>query len=93
MEKQEFFEGFGVPAEVVKKAGRPSTKGPLRNLRLRREIDEFLLAEAADPKRHGRKGRSGKSITLYIEQAVEILRVIKPEVRDQMMSGLFKKRD
>lgn len=67
----------------TKTSGRPRTKGPLRNFKLRSETDSFLTAEA------GQGGRTGKDMTLYLEQAIELLRKLKPAERDAVMSRAF----
>jgi hypothetical protein len=53
--------------------GRPKTKGKLRNFRFRSELDEFLSAES---------NRTGKDMTLYLEQALAAFKKLKPAQRD-----------
>lgn len=60
--------------------GRPKVKGPLRNFRLREEIDGFLTDEAA---------RTGKDMTLLIEQALAYFQKLKPGPRDALMGKAF----
>jgi hypothetical protein len=54
-------------------AHRPKIKGKLRNFRFREDLDEFLSAEST---------RTGKDMTLYIEQALAAFKKLKPTQRD-----------
>ncbi len=65
-------------------AGRPETKAKLRNFKLRKDVDEFLMSEA------GQGGRTGKTATLYIEQALAFVMKLKPSVRDAEMQKALK---
>lgn len=62
------------------KTGRPVIKGPVRNFRFRKTLDKFLTDEAGD------EGRTGKAMTLYLEQSLAYFRNIKESQRDEIMS-------
>lgn len=70
--------------------GRPKTKGPLMNLKLRQDVHDFLRSEAGEDRKTGNRGRTGKSLTLYIEQAIACVKRLKPSVRDQEMSTALR---
>lgn len=72
------------------RTGRPKTKAPITNLRLRKDVDDFLRSEAGVDSVTGKTGRSGKSMTLYIEQAIALVKKLKPSVRDQEMSTAIR---
>ncbi len=66
--------------------GRPKEKGSLRNFRFRKQLDEFLTKEAGTDKATGKRGRTGKDMTLYLEQALGLLMKLKPSDRDAEMA-------
>jgi hypothetical protein len=69
-----------------KNTGRPKVKGPLRNFRFRKNIDDFLTSEAGEDKETGRRGRTGKDMTFYLEQALTYFMKLKPSTRDAQMA-------
>ena len=56
--------------------GRPKIKGTLRNFTFLQEVYNFLTDEA---------GRTGKTMTCYIEQALMVLKNKEPSIRDAEM--------
>lgn len=57
--------------------GRPKTKGPLRNFRLREPADDFLTDEAT---------RTNRSMTAVVERALVAFSKLKASERDHELS-------
>lgn len=63
------------------KNGRPAVKGPVRNFRFRKTLDEFLTKEAGEG-----DNRTGKTMTLYLEQSLAHFQGLKPTERDAILN-------
>ena len=73
---------------LPKAMGRPSSgKGPLRNFKFHPMVDGFLTAESGRRNGDNTKCRTGKDMTLYLEQALMVLMRLKAALRDRRMSA------
>lgn len=67
-------------SKETSKNGRPKSKGGLRNFRFREDLDSFLFEESA---------RTGKDMTVILEQLLANAMRLKPSVRDAEMAKAF----
>lgn len=70
-----------------KSMGRPSNgKGPLRNFKFHPMVDGFLTGESGRRNGDDTKCRTGKDMTLYLEQSLLLLMKLRPSQRDREMA-------
>ena len=62
---------------LVKSTGRPKVKGKLRNFTFREDLDAFLTEESK---------RTGKDMTMILEQLLARAKNLKQSVRDVELS-------